>query len=75
MSLANRSFLFYSSIVKPVITPISDLFLGEYSNTSISIVISLNYYSIIDEGIGPVFFRKSRYLYSKHVLSEKILPI
>ncbi len=38
---ANHSFLFYSSIIKPVITPILDLLFLEKSNTSISIVISL----------------------------------
>jgi len=38
---ANRSFLFYSSIIKPVITPILDLLFLEKSNTSIRINISL----------------------------------
>ena len=38
---ANRSYLFYSSIIKPVITPILDLFLVENSNTSIRINVSL----------------------------------
>ncbi len=38
---ANRSFLFYSSIIKPVITPILDLLFLEKSNTPIRINISL----------------------------------
>ena len=38
---ANRSFLFYSSIIKPVITPILDLLFLEKSNTSIRINISI----------------------------------
>ena len=38
---ANRSFLFYSSIIKPVITPILDLLFLEKSNTSIRTVISI----------------------------------
>ena len=38
---ANRSFLFYSSIIKPVIKHILDLLFVEKSNTSIKINISL----------------------------------
>lgn len=38
---ANRSFLFYSSIIKPVITPILDLLFLEKSNTPIRTVISI----------------------------------
>ena len=43
---ANRSFLFYSSIIKPVITPILDLLFLEKSNTPIRINISLKILSL-----------------------------
>ena len=51
--------LFFSSIIKPVITPILDLLFVEKSNTSIRINISLNYYSIIDRVFDLFFLENS----------------